>query len=416
MPRLKRTRDEALLDLPPTEPQVAPELQNTLQKLRSQWEFASFMQYIHLFGSTVKIDDNFDIEDLEAECLNPTPTDKLPSIGLTLLKYVSSHRGLTLDIFDEYTRRQYEAKAPARNPFGQDETPRRFNDLDVFTRIRVLHQLSTWTFNNADRMRGLVPQDDDHLDWRMEPLGWDKDDRAYFVLDDNRLYRRADVPVPPSAPKAKAKPQNRRKSKAKTPKKTPTRGTRQSKRRRVEEADDDDSSGLSEPPEEDVDDDVAMTKDDLADEVAEDDEPSYGFTSRTWSCIAVTLEEYQDFQASIFRSRDPNEKQLHARIEEHVIPVIEKRAEAIRQKQLKKLRELENLQKMATAKRSSRIADKADRERQERDEREAEEKRRLDLKMALAEQERQRKIEEVSALEVASSHPQSFRAMRCPVR
>ncbi|KAF1825812.1 uncharacterized protein K489DRAFT_301057, partial [Dissoconium aciculare CBS 342.82] len=374
MPRLKRTRDEAELDLP-EEPQIAPELRERLNALRSQWEFASLMQYIQLFGSVVKIDDNFEIEDLEVECLRPTPSDTLPNIGLALLKYVSSHRGLTLDLFDEYTRRQYQAKAPERNPFGDEEEPRKFNDLDVFTRIRVLHQLSTWTFFNADRIRGMMPETEDNLEWRMEPLGWDKEDRAYYVLDDNRLYRRADEPVPPPAPKLaakkKAKGKSKAKAKAKTPQKPASRGTRASKRIKLAEEEE-------EEEEEEL---------DASELVANDEED-------TWECIAVTLEDYQEFLSTIFRSRDPNEKQLKTRIEEDVLPIIEKRAESIRQKKLKKLRELENLQKMATAKRSGRLADKAEKEKQERDEREAEERRRAELKMALAEQERQRKIEE----------------------
>jgi hypothetical protein len=29
------------------------------------------------------------------ECLKPDPSDKLEEIGLTLLKWISSHRGLT---------------------------------------------------------------------------------------------------------------------------------------------------------------------------------------------------------------------------------------------------------------------------------------------------------------------------------
>jgi hypothetical protein len=61
MPRYKRTRDDAELDLP-VEAQVAPENLETLTKLRNMWEFASLMQYIFLFGHVVKIDDDFDIE------------------------------------------------------------------------------------------------------------------------------------------------------------------------------------------------------------------------------------------------------------------------------------------------------------------------------------------------------------------
>ena len=62
MPRYKRTFDEAELDIslePETQP---PQNVEVLTKLRSMWEFASFMQYIFLFGHVVKIDDDFDIE------------------------------------------------------------------------------------------------------------------------------------------------------------------------------------------------------------------------------------------------------------------------------------------------------------------------------------------------------------------
>ncbi len=34
-------------------------------------------------------------QDLETECLKPDPSQVLSDIGLALLKYVSSHRGLT---------------------------------------------------------------------------------------------------------------------------------------------------------------------------------------------------------------------------------------------------------------------------------------------------------------------------------
>jgi hypothetical protein len=57
------------------------------------------------------------------------------------------------EIFDEYTRRQFVAKAPAQNPFGEDEAPNKFADFDVFTKIRVLQQLSTWTLNNPNSIR-----------------------------------------------------------------------------------------------------------------------------------------------------------------------------------------------------------------------------------------------------------------------
>lgn len=231
----------------------------------------------------------------------------------------------------------------------------------------------------------------DHLEWRVDPLGWDKDDREYYVLDDNRLYRRTDEPVPPPSPKPKSKAKAKAKSKAKS-KNTRGRATRSSKRFKAEETPEE------EEPDDEEEQDVETNRQEdttMVDAADVDDQPGYGFTSKTWECVAVTLEEYQDFLSTIFRTRDPNEKELRRRIEDEVMPIIEKRAEAIRQKQLKKMREWENEQKMATAKRSGRLADKAGREKKEREEREAEENHRKELEMARAEQERQRRIEEV---------------------
>lgn len=65
------------------------------------------------------------------------------------------------EIFDEYTRRQYKAKAPTRNPFGEEEIPAKFADFDAFTKIRVLYQLSQWTLINSDRIREKMPETKD---------------------------------------------------------------------------------------------------------------------------------------------------------------------------------------------------------------------------------------------------------------
>jgi hypothetical protein len=125
-------------------------------------------------------------QDLETECLKIEPSPRLLDVGLSFLKFISSHRGLTYvfthpdlaslyltshisltlnpflsrsDNFDEYTRRQYNAKAPhIPNPFGQDEEPKHFRDFDVFLKLRVLHQLSVWTFWNPDRIREKMPE------------------------------------------------------------------------------------------------------------------------------------------------------------------------------------------------------------------------------------------------------------------
>jgi hypothetical protein len=89
-------------------------------------------------------------------------------ICIGLLKMVSSQRGLTMDIFEEYTRRQYYAKKPESNPFGHDPAaPIKFWDLDVVTRVKVLHQLSVWVFLHPDRIRDKMKGcgEQEQLDW-----------------------------------------------------------------------------------------------------------------------------------------------------------------------------------------------------------------------------------------------------------
>lgn len=51
------------------EAQEAPAEPTTLQKLRNMWQFASLMQYIYIFGKTVKIEDEVDIEVLSQHCV-----------------------------------------------------------------------------------------------------------------------------------------------------------------------------------------------------------------------------------------------------------------------------------------------------------------------------------------------------------
>ena len=119
-----------------------------------------------------------------------------------------------------------------------------------------------------------------------------------------------------------------------------------------------------------------------------------GFGGRKWECVAVTLGQYQEFLESIQKSRDADEKELHRRIKEEVLPVIEKAEESQLRRKQKQERELQNMQKLATAKRSSRLEAKVERERQEREIAEAERKRKADLVSAKQNQEKQKKMEE----------------------
>ncbi|KAL4787231.1 hypothetical protein BJX76DRAFT_319231 [Aspergillus varians] len=360
---VSRKRARSDVDAPPEQPQEEPGL---LTRLRNCWEFANLMQYIAIFGKLMKIDEDFGIEDLEKECLKPGPSEKLLEIGLCLLKWVSSHRGLTFDNFDEYTRRQYNAKAShLTNPFGYDEVPNKFLEFDVFLKLQVLHQLTIWTFWNPDRIRDKMPEqrETDQLQWRIEEVGYDRQGRYYYILDDNRLYRRTDPPLPPPKP-TKSKSKSKRKS---------ARAVRASKRRKVTGAYYDDESD-----EENTEVKVAV------------EDP---FEGMKWECIAVTLDDYQTFLESIRNTRDADEKILRDRIEEQVLPVIEQEEAAHERQKSKREKELFNLQLLAGAKRSSRIAQKGEKERHEREAIEAAQRREEELAAARREEERLKKMQ-----------------------
>ncbi|KAK3695183.1 hypothetical protein B0T22DRAFT_488566 [Podospora appendiculata] len=357
---------------PPSQTQNAavqpPRQQSALDRLRNMWQFANLFQFILLFGKPLKLDDSLDMEDFEAECLKPGSMF-LQEIGLGLLKFLSSHRGLNHDLFDEYSRRQYISKAPDKNPFGTDETPARFADFDVFKKVRVLQQMTQFIMRSSERLREKTEEqkDMDQTNWRIEPYGWDSDDRTYFVLDDNRIYRLTEAPPPPIKPKKGSK-----KARA---------SLRASKRRRVSTAAASDTDEAEEEPSATA----AAGPAPKPEPEPEDD----GFGGMKWECIAVNLEEVRKFLSTIQKSRDDNEQVLRKQIQDHLVPILEKQEESAKRKQLQREKELQNLEKLAHAKRSSRIASKAEQQKMDEQARE-EERKRQEEQIARRKEEQQR--------------------------
>ncbi|KAI1107698.1 hypothetical protein F4804DRAFT_296856 [Jackrogersella minutella] len=363
------SRKRALRDVEPEADIQEPSKElSLLQRIRNTWQFANLFQWIYLFGKVVKIDDNLDIDDLEAECLKPR-SSVLVNIGLALLKFVSSHRGLTPDLFDEYTRRQYVAKAPDRNPFGTEEVPAKFDDFDAFTKIKTLQQLTQWVMLHPERIREKMDEQkpSDQTEWRIEPSGWDSDDRTYYILDDNRIYRMTEAPPAPAPWKPK---RNTKKAKA---------AARAAKRRRVSRSTAQNAS--------DADDGLASDADQPGE--PEDD----GLGGAKWECLATNLAEVQELLDSLRKTRDDNEKILKSTIESHLLPILERQEESRKRKALQREKELANLEKMAHAKRSSRLANKAEQQRQEQLAKEEDQKRRAEEVAARKEELKRTKME-----------------------
>lgn len=189
---------------------------------------------------------------------------------------------------------------------------------------------------------------------RIEEFGWDRDGRSYYVLDDNRLYRRTDPPIP-----AYQRPKKKPKSRS-------SRASRTSKR----------TSGVA------------------LEEGSDEEDKGNDASEYKWECVAVTLPEYQEFIETIRKSKDADEKELRGRLEEHVLPILEKAEDAQQRKRYKREKELVNLQLLAGAKRSSRLAAKEEKERSDRDAADAARKHEVALSEARREQFRKQQLED----------------------
>lgn len=205
---------------------------------------------------------------------------------------------------------------------------------------------------------------------RIEPYGWDRKDREYYVLDDNRLYRITTAP-PPAAPPKKTS----QKAKA---------AARAAKRRRVAATAAADSTN-------DEADNASGTEENGG--PVEQDEEEDPLGGANWECVAITLEEVRNFIEPLKKSKDPNEKVLRSQIEEHMLPLLEKQEESRKRKMIQRERELLNLEKMAHAKRSSRIAGRAEQLKQEELERQEREKRQAEEAAARKEEQKRLKME-----------------------
>ncbi|KFA51807.1 hypothetical protein S40293_05858 [Stachybotrys chartarum IBT 40293] len=340
-----------------------------LHRIRNMWQFANLYQWIFLFGKAANIDDSLDIEDLETECLKPN-SPVLDDIALAVLKLVSSHRGLTHEILDSQARKQYLRYAPSLNPFGDGEEPVKFSGFDVITKIRVLQQLTQWTMIHPERIRDKMEEtkDMEQTSWRIEPYGWDSEDRTYFVLDDNRVYRLTESAPTPAPLYAKRKAHRA--------------GRRSSKRRR----------GVS----------MGDPETDLAEDEGAHQPLDDGLGGMAWQCLAVSLEDVRTLLQTFDRTRDENEKTLRKQLENHLIPILERQEASRKRKELQREREQLNMAKMANAKRSSRLAGKAERRHQEESAKEEEQRLRAAEAAARHEELQQRRMEQARDLRMHS--------------
>ncbi|KAH6913234.1 hypothetical protein BKA70DRAFT_1558612 [Coprinopsis sp. MPI-PUGE-AT-0042] len=142
-----------------------------------------------------------------------------------------SHNGLASG--PPSTRHQTEEPPLVEGNQGQDEDEKdvpqtvEWSELDMNQKLDAMHTLVEWQFQNPLRLRQIMKSDDDLASWRSEPVGYDKQQNAYWLIGGDRLWiqratpkpankkrKRKDPPVKKGKASAKQKPAKRRKTQA----------------------------------------------------------------------------------------------------------------------------------------------------------------------------------------------------------
>ncbi|KAK6510362.1 hypothetical protein TWF506_009474 [Arthrobotrys conoides] len=286
----------------------------------------------------------------------------MPPLRSLHLSIYSLHR---IQMFDDYTRRQYINRRVPVNPFGTGPLPTSFYSFEPEQRVLILHQLAMWIISNTDSFRSKIDPHKvmDHTDWRIDPIGWDSKGNTYYQFDNGYLYCRAE-PLPPVYQKWKSRKNT---------------GSR-SKRRKVAAEEEDESEQIEFSP----------------------DENDIFVSQIEWKCLCSNLEEYRALVAKFEKSKNLDERELRKVILGDIIPVFEKEEQKRKKKLLEEEREFARLELLSHRKRSARVDERVakrreaeEREQALRREREEHERQeREDTKRQRDEQARITKLEE----------------------
>ncbi|KAJ9108690.1 hypothetical protein QFC21_000010 [Naganishia friedmannii] len=199
-----------------------------IAQLRQDFRWASISQFMFTFGHAIGVDSHeWDIESLEHDLDSPEEDRVVPAVIVKLLYALTYDRKINIDNFETKLRNQYVLRDPRRNPFGkEEELSRRWNQLGLSEKVQALYNCCEWQWQELARFRALLNAEEDAVEWRIEPCGWDKSGNTYWLFDDNRLWMQKAPPAPPKPIKPFKEAPVKKPSKSKT---KVARGKRQAK-------------------------------------------------------------------------------------------------------------------------------------------------------------------------------------------
>ncbi|KAF9300608.1 hypothetical protein BGZ74_007691 [Mortierella antarctica] len=308
-----------------------------LLELRSMKDFAAICQFLHMFHPAFALDD-FETEDLEQALVDPNALAYLVDLQARMLRALTQDRRISFDNWIKYCQKEFEKRGDQQNPWIEEEA-HNYESFSLSTKLMILTNLCEWQLDDPDRFRSILKVEDDNaIDWRVDPIGIDAHERIYWLFD---------------APE-------------------PRRGTRRSERGQKAEAP---SPAELEP----------------------EFEPPPITPGVEWEPVCITRQEWEEFATTFKRSKHPDEKALHSFINNDILPKVLEDMKVMSRFESEKEKEREKLEAVANRKRSSRIVIR-ELELQEKarlnsirqqEIQEAAEQRRLEIRERRAEKDRQ---------------------------
>ncbi|KAI9281842.1 hypothetical protein BY458DRAFT_552621 [Sporodiniella umbellata] len=279
---------------------------DTLAELRNNINFASVAQFFHTFQTAFhpwlnkEEDYVFETEDLEKMILDLSERGALEDLIVRMLRLLTRNRFINLSTWQSYFSKEFDRRElNSENPFhlsGSEEIGNFFT-FSTEKQIELLFLLCEWQLDDPERLRENLYSEEGSTQWRVDPVGYDKNGAVFWLFDDNRLYLQA--------PKVAKKPLKKKK-------RMPFTGGRKSTRRANKE-----------------------------EEVAEEDVVP-------WRLICCSIQDWQQIPLKYADSNHSDERKFHDLLVHDLLPKIIPILED-REKQLKKQ------EAMSNRKRSSRI-------------------------------------------------------------